>query len=228
MGSARAKPDATARAVDAVNGLSNYVRGIIADHRQNPRDNLISGLINAHEKDSKLTEEEIVGVCSGLFIAGHETTTNLLGNGMLALLRNRDQLVLLRKNSTLIATAVEELLRYDSPVQRSWGVAIADMEIGGKVIQKGELVLKMLGAANRDAQQFPNPDKLDITRKENRHLGFGYGIHFCLGAPLARIEGQIAINTLLRRLPALELATQTVEWHPNIAFRGLKSLPVVF
>lgn len=228
MGTARAQPETTARAADAVRGLSNYVRGIIVDHRANPRDDLISGLINAHEQANRLTEDEIVGVCSGLFIAGHETTTNLIGNGMLALLRNRDQIERLRQNPDLIVTAVEELLRYDSPVQRSWGVAVADIDMGGKRIQPGELVLKMLGAANRDARQFPEPDRLDITRKENRHLGFGYGFHFCLGAPLARVEGQIAINALLRRLPLLDLASPSVEWHPNIAFRGLKSLPVVF
>ncbi|MBC7810751.1 MAG: cytochrome P450, partial [Burkholderiales bacterium] len=139
-----------------------------------------------------------------------------------------DQLEKLRDNPNLINSAVEELLRYDSPVQRSWGVALVDMEIGGKRIRAGELVLKMLGAANRDPEQFPDPDTLDIERGDNRHIAFGYGFHFCLGAPLARIEGQIAINTLLRRLPNIRLAASDVEWHPNIAFRGLKSLPVTF
>ncbi|MBC7810249.1 MAG: cytochrome P450 [Burkholderiales bacterium] len=228
MGTARAQPDDAQRALNGVRGLSEYVRGVIAEHRQHPRETLISGLMSTDENGGQLSEDEIVGVCSGLFIAGHETTTNLIGNGMLALLRNRDQLEKLRDNPILIGGAVEELLRYDSPVQRSWGVALDDMEIGGKRIRAGELVLKMLGAANRDPEQFPDPDTLDIERGDNRHIAFGYGFHFCLGAPLARIEGQIAINTLLRRLPNIRLAAPDVEWHPNIAFRGLKSLPVTF
>jgi cytochrome P450 len=161
-------------------------------------------------------------------VAGHETTVNLIGNGTLALLRHGDQLRRLRENPGLIGSAVEELLRYDGPVQRTARIPSADATIAGRTIGKGEMVMPFIGAADRDPAQFPDPDRLDITRTDNRHIAFGWGIHFCLGAPLARVEGQIAINTLVRRLPKLALAADKPEYRQSLTLRGLKALPVGF
>jgi len=162
-------------------------------------------------------------------VAGHETTVNLIGNGVLSLLRHPQEMGQLRAEPSLIRTAVEELLRYDAPVQLTGRTVLEDMEIGGRPIDKGHQVVAVLGAANRDPAQFPDPDRLDLGRNDNRHLAFGSGIHFCLGAPLARAEGQVAIATLLRRVPRIELATEEeLEWRETVTLRGLKSLPVRF
>ena len=163
------------------------------------------------EAGDRLSTEELFATAVLLFIAGHETTANLIGNGVLALLRHPAELQRLREDPTLIQSAVEELLRYDSPVQRVSRIANEDVAIGDRLIPNGSLVLALLGSANRDPVHFAEPDRLDVTRQDNRHLAFGWGIHFCLGAPLARLEGQIAIGTLLRRLPSLTLATEQVE-----------------
>jgi hypothetical protein len=201
--------------------LRDYVRQSLKEHRRHPANDLLSALIDAEEAGGKLTEDEIIGVCSGLFIAGQETTTNLIGNGMLALLNHREQWEYLQTNPASVPTAVEELLRYDSPVQRSWGIARTDFDFGDHRIHQGQMVLKMLGAGNHDPAQFSEPDSLNVQ-------AFGYGMHFCLGAQLARLEGQIAFETLLKRCPNLRLADdQPPDWHPNMAFRGLKALPVV-
>jgi cytochrome P450 len=162
-----------------------------------------------------------------LLIAGHETTVNLIGNGTLALLRHPDQLRLLRERPGLIAGAVEELLRFDGPVQRTARIPSEDLTIGDRTIPKGELVMPFIGAADRDPAQFPNPDRLDLGRTDNRHIAFGWGIHFCIGAPLARVEGQIAINTLLKRQPKLALAA-TPQHRQSLTLRGLTTLPVAF
>ncbi|MEA2595276.1 MAG: hypothetical protein QOF01_1745, partial [Thermomicrobiales bacterium] len=158
---------------------------------------------------------------------GHETTTNLIGNGLLALLRHPDQLARLYRDPELIPTAVDEFLRFDAPVQRVWRLLGEDVEVGDRRLARGESAYLMVGAANRDPAQFPNPDELDVGRRPNRHLTFGHGIHFCLGAPLARLEASIAFASLLRRFPCIELAAPSADYHPNIAFRGLRSLPVV-
>jgi cytochrome P450 len=163
-----------------------------------------------------------------LLIAGHETTVNLIGNGTLALLRHPAELRRLRESPALITTAIEELLRFDGPVQRTSRILSADMTIGGRTIKEGEIVLPFFAAADRDPAQFPDPDRLDLGRTENRHIAFGWGIHFCLGAPLARVEGQIAISTLVRRLPKLALATEAPEYRPSLTLRGLARLPVSF
>ena len=163
-----------------------------------------------------------------LLIAGHETTVNLIGNGTLALLRHPDQLQRLRDTPALIGSAVEELLRFDGPVQRTARIPSEDVVIDGHTIAKGEMVMPFIGSADRDPAQFRDPDRLDITRADNRHIAFGWGIHFCLGAPLARVEGQIAINTLVQRFPKLGLATESPEFRESLTLRGLKSLPVKF
>ena len=208
--------------------LGNYFRELIAVRRKSPRQDLLSGLIAAEEAGDTLTEEELLATCVLLLIAGHETTVNLIGNGTLALLRHPDQLGRLRDDPGLIVTAVEELLRFDGPVQRTARIPSEDVTIGGHTIKQGEMVMPFIGAADRDPAQFPDPDRLDLGRAENRHIAFGWGIHFCLGAPLARVEGQIAINTLLKRLPRLALATDQPEYRQSLTLRGLASLPVTF
>jgi len=220
--------DVGRRSVAARQALAEYFRGLIAQRRAAPRNDLLSGLIAAEEAGDKLNEMELLATCILLLIAGHETTVNLIGNGMLALLRHRDQLERLQRDPGLIASAVEELLRFDGPVQRTARIPSEDVTIGGHTIAKGEMVMPFIGAADRDPAQFPDPDRLDIGRADNRHIAFGWGIHFCLGAPLARIEGQIAINTLLRRLPKVSLATAEPEYRPSLTLRGLKALPVAF
>ena len=208
--------------------LGNYFRQLLPERRRNPGGDLLSSLIAAEEQGDKLTEPELLSMCVLLFIAGHETTVNLIGNGLLALLRHPDQLRLLRDEPALIQSAVEELLRWDGPVQRTARLAHAEVEIDGRRIDKGAMVVAAIGAANRDPAQFPDPDRLDITRRDNRHLAFGFGIHFCLGAPLARVEGQLALGALLRRMPRLALATDAPEWRESSTLRGLKALPVTF
>jgi len=171
----------------------------VAQRRSEPRDDLISDLLAIGQLDAR----ELIVMLNLLLVAGHETTVNLIGNGTLALLRHPDQMARLRDQPELVEPAVEELLRWDSPVQRTARIATADFELGGRPILKGELLMTMLGAANRDPDQFPEPDRLDLGRSPNQQLAFGRGIHFCLGAPLARLEAQIAIGSLVRRFPAL-------------------------
>jgi pimeloyl-[acyl-carrier protein] synthase len=214
------------RSVAARHGLAEYFRGLIALRRVAPRADLLSALIAAEEAGDKLSENELLATCILILIAGHETTVNLIGNGTLALLRHPDQLRRLRENPALIGTAVEELLRYDGPVQRTARIPSEDLVIAGQKIPAGDMVMPFIGAADRDPAQFSEPDRLDITRAENRHIAFGLGIHFCLGAPLARVEGQIAINTLVRRFPKLALATDTPQFRQSLTLRGLQSLPV--
>ena len=188
----------------------------------------ISAMIEAEEEGDKLTIDELIANCVLLMFAGNETTTNLVGNGMLALLQNRKQLGMLKGDAELIGPAVEELLRYDSPVQKTARMAMVEIEIGGKVIKAGDLVMLCYGSANRDPEQFENPNRLDIVRTDNRHLAFAQGIHYCLGAALARMEGQIAIKTLLKRMPDIKLADGPIERYPTTHIWGLKPLPVSF
>ncbi|MBR1220402.1 cytochrome P450 [Bradyrhizobium sp. U87765 SZCCT0131] len=205
-----------------------YFRQLFELRRRNPGDDLTSQLVHAEEDGQKLTNEELTANIILLFGAGHETTVNLIGNGLLALHRHPDQLALLRTSPALITNAIEEFLRYDSSVQSTGRVALEDIDdIGGKRIPRGENVLCLLGSANRDPAAYPDhPDRLDITRTNVRPLSFGGGIHFCLGAQLARIEAEIAIATLLRRVPGLRLDdADNPEWRPTFVLRGLKRLP---
>jgi len=216
------------RSVASRHALTGYFRELIAERRTTPRADVLSDLIAAEEAGDRLSEPELLATCILLLIAGHETTVNLIGNGTLALLRHPDQIRLLRERPGLIGSAVEELLRFDGPVQRTARIPSEDITIDGRTILKGELVMPFIGAADRDPAQFPDPDRLDITRTDNRHVAFGLGIHFCLGAPLARVEGQIAINTLLRRMPRLALATERPVFRQSLTLRGLESLQVRF
>ncbi|MEP6569549.1 MAG: cytochrome P450 [Acidobacteriota bacterium] len=209
-------------------GLANYFREKVAELHVSPGNNLLSALIQAEEQGDRLTEAELFANCVLLMIAGHETTTNLIGNGILALLRNPDQKEKLARNPDTIVSAVEELLRYDSPVQKMGRIALADIPIAGKQIKRGDLVCVSFAAGNRDPEQFNAPSQLNLDRKPNRHLAFGHGLHYCVGAALARLEAQIVINTVLDQLPGLSLASEDLEWNRNLTLRGLKSLPVVF
>lgn len=213
------------RFVESRNALHTYLRGIINERRTAPREDLISALVAAEERGDALSEQELVVMCTLLLIAGHETTVNLIGNGTLALLRHPDQHARLREDPTLLGSAIEELLRFDSPVQMTARIATEPIEIDGNAIAAGDWVLPLIGAANHDPAQFADPERLDIARNPNPHVAFGRGIHFCLGAPLARLEGQLAIGGLVRRFARLALAGEPVR-RDQITLRGLKSLPV--
>lgn len=210
--------------------LDDYFRHLLAYRRDDPGEDLVTGLLAAREADDSLTEDEIVSNINLLFGAGHETTTNLIGNGVLALHRNPGQLARLREDASLIPNAVEELLRYDSPVQLTSRHVLEENEILGERVALGEEVIALLGAANHDPAAFAgDPDELDVGRPGVRAISFGGGLHFCLGAQLARIEGEIAFRRLIERLPAMKLVDQdNVEWKSTVTLRGLQSLPAVW
>jgi cytochrome P450 len=207
--------------------IITYLRGAIAERRGAPRDDLISAMIEAQEERDALTDQELLSLSFLLLLAGHETTTNLIGNGALALLRSPAELERLRGSPSLLPNAIEELLRYDSPVQATARVAVEEVELGGQRLAPGALVVCGIGAANRDPAVHPEPDRLDVARADIRHLSFGLGAHFCMGAALARLEGEIAFGALLERCPALRLASSDPPVHrANFVLRGLRSLPV--
>ncbi|MGZ9226733.1 MAG: cytochrome P450, partial [Anaerolineales bacterium] len=254
LGTVRHKPSQLLeRAEQSLQEMTDYVKELSRKRRESPQDDLLTALLSVTEEDlacshhyatssphatgervrerdaypaSMLTEDELVSNINILLSTGHETTTHLIGNGLLALLQHPDQRQQLQAQPTLLGSTIEEILRFDNPVQITYRSALEDSEINGKLIRKGDLVNSILGSANRDPQRFSNPDRFDITRNEGRHLGFGVGIHFCIGAPLVRLEAEIVFNTILRRFPKISLATQTLEWQEHPIFRGLKSLPV--
>ena len=208
-----------------------YMNELFDQRRAAPQDDLISNLIQVEEAGDKLAREELMSMIFLLLVAGHETTVNLIANGTLTLLTHPDQMQLLRDDPRLIRSAIEEMLRFESPVASTTNrFALEDVEIRGQIILKSDLVLASLIGANRDPEVFENPDAFDIRRNPNRHMAFGYGLHYCLGAPLARMEGAIAINTLLRRLPNLELVVdpRDIEWNETLLLRSMKALPVRF
>jgi hypothetical protein len=209
-------------------GFGDYLRGIIAARRAAPRDDLLTAFLTAEEGGSRLDEEELLAMCILLLIAGHETTTNLIGSGLLTLLRHPDQLALVRDDPARLASAVEEMLRYETPVQIAARVATEECVIAGVPIAAGTPLTLHLGSANRDPARFTDPDRFDIARAQGRHLAFGQGVHYCLGAALARMEGEIALGTMLRRLPDIRLAIPDVEWRRTITWRGAVRLPVSY
>lgn len=204
--------------------LQEYFRAVLPGRRRDPGEDVVSLLLAAEEDGDVLTTEELLAQCTLLLSAGHETTRNLLGNGLLALLRNPTQLELLRADPSLMRDAVKELLRYDSPVQFVGRVAAEDFELHGHTIRKGQAVLALTGSANRDEQKFNDPDKLDLRRDEGPHVSFGYGAHVCLGATLSYLQGEVAMTTILARFPRIELMDPTPRWCPNPGFRGVKAL----
>ena len=227
VGSGRPLPERATKADASLNAFRRHLEPLIEEARLRPRDDLISTLAARDDDGDRLTPDELVSTCVTLLFAGHETTANLIGNGLVALLRHPAELERFRGEPALAASAVEELLRYDSPVQRLRRRATTDIEIRGSVVHSGDLVMAFTGAANRDPDRFDEPDRLDIARGDTGHLAFGHGVHFCVGAALTRLEAQIALTMLLRRFPRLRLACGAeIRWKPNITFRGLESLPL--
>src|SRR5579859_4732541 len=208
-----------------------YLKKLVKERRAHPKDDLVTALVQAKDGSDQLSEDEILAMIFLLLVAGHETTVNLIGSGSLALLEHPDQLAKLRSEPALIKTTIEELLRFVCPVEMATErYAREDITIAQTTIPRGELVLAVIGSANRDANYFDHPDSLDITRKNNKHLAFGHGAHYCLGASLARLEGQIAISTLIKRMPNLRLrsAPDQLRWRGTFVLRGLEALPVSF
>ncbi len=219
--------DQQVKANEAWTEIRGYFDQVVHQSKGNPGNALLHRLLEAENEPDGLNREEIFTNCVLLLSAGHETTTNLIGNGMLALLQNIDQWELLVREPDLIDAAVEEILRYDSPVQWTSRLTGEAIEMNGRVIPPGEIILGALGAANRDPAKFKEPDRLDIQRTDNKHLAFGSGIHFCLGAALARMEMQIVLRELSSRFPKMRLAGKKLEWLKGLTFRGVKNLPVI-
>jgi pimeloyl-[acyl-carrier protein] synthase len=229
LGNFQHNPERIPRVLRSVESLSSYFRRAMRAQQMHPRDGLVQAMMTAEIDGARLTEEEIIANLIITMVGGQETTTNLIGNGVLTLLRHPAELARLLADPSIIPSAVEELLRYESPSQHTARLAPADVELGGKLIRKRQAVIAVMAAGNRDPERFPEPDLLDVTRKDNRHLAFGWAAHFCFGAALARLEGQIAFDTILRRLPLLQLNAQDpLVWRNNLGLRGLTSLPVVF
>ncbi len=217
--------------IPSLMGFMGYLKKLIKQRHAHPQDDLTTALVQAKEGSDSLTDDEILAMIFLLLVAGHETTVNLIGSGTLALLEHPDQLAKLQSEPALIKTAIEELLRFVCPVEMATErYAREDITIAGTTIPRGELVMAVIGSANRDANYFDHPDLLDITRNNNKHLSFGLGPHYCLGASLARLEGQIAISTLLQRMPNLRLsvAPTQLRWRGTFVLRGLEALPVSF
>jgi cytochrome P450 len=207
----------------------DYLRRLVVERRARPTNDLLSATIGAEERGRRLSDEEIVTMAEQLFTAGHGTTRNLIGSAILALLQNPSELEKLRDNPGLIESAIEEVLRFESPTQApNPQVATAEMEIGGRKIAKGDVVTVLIGAVNRDPAKFLDPDRFDIARNDGEHLAFSHGTHYCLGASLARLQAQVAVGALIRRMPRLRLATGELKWKVMGRFRGLESLPVEF
>ena len=229
LGNFQHNPDRFPRVLRSVKEMCSYFRAALREQRLHPRGGLVSAMMEAEVDGARLTEDEIIANLIVTMVGGQETTTNLIGNGLLTLLRNPAEMERLRADSSLIPSAVEELLRYESPSQHTARLAPADVEMGGRKIRERQAVIAVMGAANRDPERFPDPDRLDIARQDNRHLAFGWAAHFCFGAALARLEGQIAFEAILRRLPNLTLDTTTpLVWRENLGLRGLKALPISF
>ena len=204
--------------------MTSYFRELTLQRRREPRADLLSALAAVEDEEGGLTEAELIGLIVFLFIAGHETTMNLLGNGIYALLSHPEELNRLKADPTLLETAVEEFLRYESPIQIATRLPIEDLEIRGRKIKTGQTVILMLGAANRDPDRFPEPDRFDVGRSDNKHVAFGWGSHFCLGAPLARVEAQVAVRLLLERVPGLQIEGEAPLWREDNNLRSLQSL----
>jgi pimeloyl-[acyl-carrier protein] synthase len=226
LGNFQHNPDRIQRVLHHTHEMVAYFKAKIRDQKEHPRDGLINALVNAEVDGERLTEDDIVANVIVTMVGGQETTTNLLGNGILTLLRNSSELIRLRSDLSLIPSAIEELLRYESPSQQTGRIAPDNLTMGGYDIKKGQAVIAVMAAGNRDPERFPEPDRLDLGRQDNRHLAFGWGSHFCFGAPLARLEGQVALDTILRHVAHLELTPEPLVWRENLGLRGLKAMPL--
>jgi cytochrome P450 len=228
LGNFQHNPNRAQRVLASVEAMTAYFHDAIAQQRISPREGLVGDLLAAEVNGDHLSTDEVIANLIVTMVGGQETTTNLIGNGVLSLLRNPVILRELREDLSLIPSAVEELLRFESPSQHTARIAPEDTQLGDRNIRRRDAVIAVMGAANRDPERFPDPDRLDIRRKDNRHVAFGWGAHFCFGAPLARIEAQIAFSTLLRRLSDLSLGPGPITWRENLGLRGLTALPVTF
>jgi cytochrome P450 len=228
LGNFQHNPEHAAQVIQSLEGMIDYFRAAIKEQEAHPRDGLIHALVTAEIDSDRLTEEEVIANTIVTMVGGQETTTNLIGNGILTLLRHPEEFKQLKDDLSLIPSAVEELLRYESPSQQTARLAPDDVELGGKAIHKRQAVIAVMGAANRDPERFPDPDRLDFQRQDNRHVAFAWASHFCFGAPLARIEGQIAFKTVLERMPDLRLDPGPITWRENLGLRGLTALHVSF
>ena len=228
LGNFQHNPDRIHGVLRSVAAMTGYFRDAIRDQERNPRDGLIRSLMDAEVDGSRLSEDEVIANTIVTMVGGQETTTNLIGNGLLTLIRMPDKMRQLREQPEIIATAVEELLRYETPSQHTARIASADTMMGGNLIRKGEAVMAVMAAANRDPERFADPDTLDLTRTDNRHLAFGWAAHFCFGAALARMEARIAFTALVGRLADVRLTSDRLEWRTNSGLRGLKALPIAF
>lgn len=228
LGNFQHNPDLLGGVLEAVKNLTGYFHDAIRDQRRHPRPGLVHSLMSSEVDGDRLSDEEIVANCIVTMVGGQETTTNLIGNGLLTLLRNPEQLARLRGQPELMPAAVEELLRYESPSQLTARLAPKDVTLGGKRVKKRDAVIAVMAAGNRDPGRFPDPDRVDFDRTDNRHLAFGWAAHFCFGAPLARLEGQVAFETLLRRFSTLTLASSELVWRQNLGLRGLSALPLTY
>jgi pimeloyl-[acyl-carrier protein] synthase len=229
LGNFQHNPDRIGRVLATTAEMTAYFRAAVRAQDHTPRDGLIRSLMLAEIDGARLSEDEVIANVIVTMVGGQETTTNLIGNGLLTLMRQPEALVALRDDPTLMATGVEELLRYETPSQHTGRIAPEDIEIGGHMIRKGQAVMAVMAAGNRDPDRFPDPDRLDLARTDNRHLAFGWSAHFCFGAPLARMEGRIAFEALLTRLPGLTRVDDApLAWRTNSGLRGLVALPVRF
>src|SRR5580698_2807906 len=224
LGNFQHNPERAQLMLRTVEDMTSYFREAILETKAHPREGLIHSLLTAEIDGDRLTEEEVIANVVVTMVGGQETTTNLIGNGLLTLLRHPEQMKMLTGDLSLIPSAVEEMLRFESPSQHTARLAPSDRDLGGKQIRKRQAVIAVMAAANRDPERFPDPDRFDIKRADNRHLAFGYAAHFCFGAPLARAEGQIAFEVMLRRLQNLRLEPQELVWRNNLGLRGLTAL----
>ena len=228
LGNFQHNPDRIPSMLDTIENLTEFFRKAVEDQRKKPCPGLVHSLVKAELEGDRLTEEEIIANCIITLVGGLETTTNLIGNGMLTLLSHPDEMRRLRSDPALIVPAVEELLRFESPSQHTARLAPSDLQLGGKAIRKRQAVIAVMGAGNRDPERFPDPNRLDLARQDNRHLAFGWAAHFCFGAPLARLEGQVAFATLLNRFPNITLEPNPIIWRENLGLRGLKALHITW
>jgi pimeloyl-[acyl-carrier protein] synthase len=228
LGNFQHNPDHVPKVLCALEEMLEYFRERVREIRAHPREGLINSLLTAEINGDRLTEEEVIANSIVTMVGGQETTTNLIGNGLLTLLRHPAEMQRLRGDLALIPSAVEELLRYESPSQHTARMAPCDLELGGRKISKRQAVIAVMGAGNRDPERFPDPDRLDLARTDNRHLAFGWAAHFCFGAALARIEGQVSFATILSRMPNLVLQPVPLQWRTNLGLRGLVTLPVSY
>jgi len=228
LGNFQHNPGRASIMLQTVEELTAYFSEQLREQETQPREGVVRTLMNAEIEGDRLSREEVIANCIITLTGGLETTTNLIGNGLYILLRNPQELAYLESDPSRLPSAIEEFLRYESPIQQTARLAPDDLELGGKSIRRSDAVISVIGAANRDPERFANPDRVDLARTDNRHLAFGWGAHFCFGAPLARLEAQIVFRTILRRMRNIALESRPVRWQNNTTFRGLESLPITF